>query len=221
MRSYRVGQPALDRQVVVAPGETPGSMNGTAWTRAWSPDGSWLYTFYVQDTGHAFVHALHLATRQTRCLDFPDIAAVAADMAHFMLSVAPNGATLYAVNPVLGLVVALGNLPRGTVRLAHLKERAGGPRRTQTAAAMTSDGRTVLVATGAGVWAIDTRSLALRSAFVADQEVTSLALSPDGQRLYALAPASGMLTILEPASGAMMTGLQPDDGAWAIEGVGN
>jgi len=26
-------------------------------------------------------------------------------------------------------VVALGNLPRGTVRLAHLKERAGGPKR--------------------------------------------------------------------------------------------
>ena len=51
--------------------------------------------------------------------------------------------------------------------------------------------------------------------------MTSLALSPDGQRLYALAPASGMLTILEPASGAIMTGLQPDDGAWAIEGVGN
>ena len=220
VRSYRVGQSALDRQIVVAPGETPGSMSGMAWTRTWAPDGAWLYTFYVQDTGHAFVHALRLATRQTRCLDFPDIGASSAAMAHFTLTVAPGGTTLYAVNPVLGLVVALGNLPRGVIRMSHLSERAGAPRRTQTAAAITPDGRTVLVATGSGVWAIDTHSLALRSSFEADQEVTSLALSPDGQRLYTLAPASGLLNILEPASGAVMTELQPDDGTWAIEGVG-
>lgn len=53
-----------------------------------------------------------------------------------------------------------------------------------------------------------------------DQEVASVALGPCGQQLYVLAPASGLLSVLDPDLGANVGGLQPDAGAWAIEAIG-
>jgi hypothetical protein len=219
VRSFDVVRGALDKKVIVERGEKPGSMSGEAWTRVWAPDGSWLYTLYVETSGHAFVHALDLQARETRCLDFPPISKDVALMAHFTLSVAPDGHTLYAVNPALGAVVAVQNLPEGRMRLAHLTMRAGGPLRTQTAAAMAANGKSVFVATGTGVWAIDTRTLALRSAYVADQEVASVALSHDGKRLFALSQTSGEIDVLDPGNGSILDGLPPSANAWAIEGV--
>lgn len=88
VRSYQVGHTGVDARVVVAPGEVPGSMSGGAWSRAWSPDGSWLYTLYIQGSGHVFVHALHLAARETRCIDFPALSGSVQEASHFTLSVA-------------------------------------------------------------------------------------------------------------------------------------
>ena len=218
VRSYQVGHASVDARVVVAPGEVPGSMSGEAWSRAWSPDGSWLYTLYVQSDGHVFVHALHLAARETRCIDFPALSNSVQEASHFTLSVAPDGRALYAVNPVLGLAVAVRALPGGKVIVAHLRMRAGSPQRTQSAAAIAPDGRTVFVATGAGVWAIDVRALTLRQVYVRYQEVASVALSGDGQRLYALSLADQSVDVLTPATGAFTNSLTLQ-GGWAIEAV--
>jgi hypothetical protein len=219
VRSFDVARSVLDSKVIVERGEKPGSMSGEAWTRVWSRDGSWLYTLYVENSGHAFVHALNLQARKTLCLDFPPISKNISLMAHFTLSASPDGRTLYAVNPVLGAVVAVQNLPVGKMRLARLTLRAGAPMRTQAAAAISADGKSVFVATGTGVWVIDTRTLKLKSTYVPDQEVASVAVSHDGNRLFVLSPTSGTIDVLNPSNGADMDGIQPSANAWAIEGV--
>jgi hypothetical protein len=219
VRSFSIDRHVLDNKIIVERGQKPGSMQGEAWTRQWSPDGSWLYTLYIEDNGQAFVHALNLNARTTACLDFPPVSSNVALMAHFTLSVAPNGKTLYAINTVLGVAVAVENLPAGTMRLRHLGMRAGAPVRTQAAAAIAADGRSVFVATGSGVWVIDTGKLDLKRSLVPDQEVASVALSHDGRHLYVLSPASGQLETLSPDTGSLINDMQPDADAWAIEGV--
>jgi hypothetical protein len=220
VRSFDVAHGVLDSKVVAQRGEKPGSMSGEAWTRVSSPDGAWLYTLYVENSGQAFVHALHLQARQTLCLDFPAISKDTALMAHFTLSAAPDGRTLYAVNPVLGVVVVVQDLPKATMRLVHLGMRAGAPMRTQDAAAITADGKQVFVATGSGVWVVDTLSLRVTKSFVPDQEVASVAISHDGKRLFALSLTSDQIDVLDPGNGNQVDGMQPSANAWAIEAVG-
>ena len=41
------GRVALDVNPVAEKEDTSGTMSGVAWTRAWAPDGDWLYTLYV------------------------------------------------------------------------------------------------------------------------------------------------------------------------------
>ena len=109
-------------------------------------------------------------------------------------------------------------LPGGKVTVAHLAVRTGSPQRTQSAAAVAPDGRTVFVATGAGVWAIDAAALTLRRVFVPYQEVASVALSGDGMRIYALSLADQAMDMLTLDTGAFPNSLQLQ-GGWAIEAV--
>lgn len=219
VRSFDLVRSVLDARIVAQRGETPGSMSGEAWTRVWSPDGAWLYTLYVESDGHAFIHALNLHARTTVCLDFPAISSDVGLMAHFTLSVAPDGHTLYAVNAPLGVAVEVGHLPVGTMRLVHLGMRAGAPMRMQDAAAISADGRRVFVATGSGVWVVDTQSLHVRKTWVSDQEIASVAISRDGQRLFALSQTSNQISVLDSTDGTMVDALQPSPNAWAIEAV--
>ncbi|HEY8283562.1 MAG TPA: hypothetical protein VIJ28_04175 [Chloroflexota bacterium] len=219
VRSLDVARGVLDSRIVAQRGEKPGSMSGEAWTRVWSPDGAWLYTLYVENNGHAFVHALDLRDRTTVCLDFPAISRDVGLMAHFTLSAAPDGHALYAVNAALGVAVEVRNLPIGTMRLVHLGMRAGAPMRMQDAAAISADGRRVFVATGSGVWVVDTGSLTVRETFVPDQEIGSVAISHDGRRLFALSQTSNQIDVLDSRGGSLVDGLQPSPNAWAIEAV--
>ncbi|HXT37273.1 MAG TPA: hypothetical protein VN837_16995 [Chloroflexota bacterium] len=219
VRSFEVAHGVLDSKVVAQRGEKPGSMSGEAWTRVWSPDGAWLYTLYVENNGHAFIHALNLRARTTVCLDFPAISSNVGLMAHFTLSEAPDGHALYAVNAALGVAVEVRNLPVGSMRLVHLGLRAGAPMRMQDAAAISADGRRVFVATGSGVWVLDTGSLTVRKTLVSDQEIGSVAISHDGQRLFALSQTSNQIDVLDSNDGSVVDGMQPSPDAWAIEAV--
>jgi DNA-binding beta-propeller fold protein YncE len=153
------------------------------------------------------------------CLDFPAISRDVGLMAHFTLSAAPDGHALYAVNAALGVAVEVRNLPIGTMRLVHLGMRAGAPMRMQDAAAISADGRRVFVATGSGVWVVDTGSLTVRETFVPDQEIGSVAISHDGRRLFALSQTSNQIDVLDSRGGSLVDGLQPSPNAWAIEAV--
>jgi sugar lactone lactonase YvrE len=198
-------------------------MSGVAWTRAWAPDGDWLYTFYVHPgRAGAFIHALGVEYHLAQCIILPNVGATAAQLAHFTLAAAPDSTALYAVNPVLGLAVAVRGsanaLPFSTPQLVALRTRAGSAQRTLNGAAVSGDGRTVFVATSRGVWVLDSGSLAVRATYLAGRSVASVALSGDGQRLYALESGRGAWAI-DPASGHILDSIPTSSGVWAIEQV--
>jgi sugar lactone lactonase YvrE len=220
VRLYDLRQGGLDPAPLRDKGEVPGSMDGVAWTRAWSPDGRWLYTLYVHPNGRgAFIHALSLQGRVAHCIDLPDAMVPDTVLAHYTLAVSPDGSSLYAVNPVLGRAVAVHGLPYGTPHVTTLSTRSGSPQRTLVSAALSSDGRTMFVATDHGVWAVDTGSFALRATYLSGQKVASVALGGDGRRLYALTAGSARLEALDLPSGRLLGSRPAQTGAWAIAQV--
>ena len=226
VRSYQIGQGTLDDQPVLDKGATdPASatMSGVAWTRVWSPDGAWLYTLYVytQPGGKAgaFVHALSVGNRIAHCIDLPDNGAAGSDLAHYTLAIAADGATLYAVNPLMGRLRVVHSLPFGEIEQANLGQRAGSAERTLGGAVLSADGRHLFVATTRGVWTLDTGSLAPSAILLPGVAVTSLALNANGRLLYALEPGRGSVQALDPTTGRVIATLPTTSDSWAIAAI--
>jgi hypothetical protein len=85
------------------------------------------------------------------------------------------------------------------------------------AAAISPYGRTVYVATDHGIWAVATAPLDVRATYLVGQRISSVALSRDGSRLYALG-ADHSLVALGVARGDVLGNAVQSD-AWAIEQV--
>jgi WD40 repeat protein len=79
---------------------------GLAWERVVSPDGRYLFTLYVGGNGGAMVHQLDLKTSAARCIDLPGTGDFNSTTT-WAMEVAPNGKTLWAVNPSYGRVVGI------------------------------------------------------------------------------------------------------------------
>ncbi len=222
VRVYDLRRHRLEAQVLREAGETDPTLRGVSWTRAWSPRGDWLFTLYVQPGRQgAFIHALGVERHAVHCIMLPDQSpATAADLAHYTLAVSPDGTALYAINPVLGrLVVVRGGLPYGARTGLTLAQRVGSPARMLTPAALTRDGATMYVATDRGVWALDTRALRVRATDLPGHAVSSVALSRDGQRLYALQPRQNRVTVLDVADGSTEGSVSVGSDARGIEGI--
>jgi DNA-binding beta-propeller fold protein YncE len=222
VRVYDTRQGRLEAQPLRENGEADTTLRGVSWTRAWSPRGDWLFTLYVQPGRQgAFIHALGVVLHAVHCIMLPDQGpAAAADLAHYTLAVAPDGSTLYAVNPVLGrMVVVRGGLPYGARTGITLARRAGSPAHMLTPAALSHDGRTMFVATDQGVWAVDTRALRVRATYLPGHRISSVALSRDGRRLYALQPDQDQVTALDVAGGRLLGSVTVDAAARGIERI--
>lgn len=221
VRVYEVRRGRLVDDPLRENGEASTTIRGVAYTRLWSARGDWLFTLYVQPgRSGAFIHALGVAYRRVHCIVLHDGRAAAADLAHYALAVSHDGSTLYAVNPVLGRAAAVrGGLPYGRRDLVTLGMRAASPRGAETGAVLSRDGRTLFVATNRGVWAMAARTLTIRATYLVGQRVSSLALSRDGRRLYALEPSEGSIAALDAASGRVLGSLHTDGTAWAIARV--
>jgi hypothetical protein len=169
----------------------------------------------------AFIHALGVELHTVHCISLPNQApAAATDLAHFTLAVSPHGDALYAVDPMLGrMVVVSGGLPYGPRRALTLGRSAGSPARMLTPSALSDDGRTMFVATDQGLWAIDTAALRVRAIYLQSRRISSVALSGDGQRLYALQSNQDRAMILDVANGHTLGSLPVGPNARGIERV--
>lgn len=123
-------------------------------------DGIWLYTLYVgMRAGHAFIHALNLELGYTWCLDLPSGNGNEAALEHYTLALAPDGRTIYAANPVLG-IIARHNVEQlddaKVVKFMPAESITTPVDATRRSGAVTPDGRMVFFGDGGGLWQFDT-----------------------------------------------------------------
>ena len=196
--SYRVTSLYIEKGRVwdvIGPDKQPvENMTATRLQQVRAPDGKALYTLYVnqpppslrangaatEDPGEvAFVHTLHLdgfAVCTALPDDFGDV-----PVGRSAIAVSPDGAFVYAVDAMHGDVATIATA-RDKVRNAKVDlSMLGGDR---TASAVSADGATLFVGSGATIAAIDTATFALRATYAVNEELTDLRLSPDGTRLY-------------------------------------
>jgi hypothetical protein len=228
VRYYNLATGALDPQPVVAKGEDQ-VMAGTHHTSVAAPGGLWRYSLYMNNSYGPFIHALNLPGRFAICVDLPK--AGKEDMqkqTFWSMALSPNGKTLYAANGALGLVTELDisqdGLPeiRRTATLPPAPVADAGPLEGLAglfaapvaeakpehgalgAAALSADGKTLFALAERGLLAIDTHDLSLRERYLPEMTLSSLALSADGARLYAVSLEQSTIVQLDPASGKLL-----------------
>jgi DNA-binding beta-propeller fold protein YncE len=200
-------------------------MQGTALTRQMASDGGVAYTLYINLAQNAaFIHVLPLGETSdsglfAHCIDLPVPGGSAPDLLHFYtLALSADGATLYAANAALGLVSVISLHGQdvfndqlelsGRFTPATAGATPGDAARTlYGGAALSPDQRTLYVAGLRGIWAVSISNLLPRQVYAAQQPFTGVALSGDGQRLYAADPDHGML-MLPLADGGTPLALQ-------------
>jgi DNA-binding beta-propeller fold protein YncE len=165
---------------------------------------AWYFSFYFNPGRNPFVHALNVTARYATCiLDVPTGRGPTAT-GFWTLALAPNGRTLYAANAVQGVVTtydAESLERRATRELKRAVTAATAPIDATSAAAISPEGYRLYVVAEAGVVVIDTATLGMKAHLVPDRAVRSIALTADGQRLYALSMDGTKVWALDAMSG--------------------
>ncbi len=222
-------------------------MVGTALTRQMPVDGSFAYTLYIDTSRNiAFVHILPLADRPepggpnqlpvpqfARCIDLP--AGKSADLLrYYTLALSFDGATLYAANGALGVVIEISlsrdeynifsdnTMLQGTFNPGHISMTSSDKARVLHNGAALSNNGTILYFPGVnGIWAVDANSLQVKDHYMTQQAFTGVASSAGGGILYAVDPAQGIL-VLNAATGQTQQVIQgPARTPWGIEWISN
>lgn len=202
-----------------------------------SPDGRWMFRL---DAGSAvtnctstdgpacvpngsppYLVAVDLVTRRATQLILPN-AQRSSDFEKYLLwslALTPDGATLYAVNPALGVIDEIDAREMSLRRSAPITIARGGADALTTiarfffpaadakryligGALLSPDGRTLYAAARDGLSVIDTGSLASRAVWQQTHQFDTLRLSADGRRLYAMDNLAGKLVMIDATSGA-------------------
>jgi DNA-binding beta-propeller fold protein YncE len=203
VRAYDLNINALLPGAVVDKASARQVMEGTPGEQVVSTSGEWVYTVYRNADYGPFVHALNVTNQYAMCIDLPKAGkedSAAADLWGLVLS--PNGQTLYAVNGMLGQAVEIGAGDQSIRRTIAFPPQAAAPAgplarlgswlapstaakgRVLHSAALASDGRTLYVLGNRGVLVLDTGTLSVRQRLAPEAAFVSLAVSPDGARLY-------------------------------------
>lgn len=180
IRLYDVAKARLAQNPLVSKGSGP-VMAGYAWDAVGSPDGQWLLTLYLNtERNVAFVHTLDLKQRVAVCVNLPSGAKGLGPLSRYVLTLAPDGSTLYATNPVLGVVAELSLAQRQVVSTTRFRPVRGAPRGP---AAVSADGRRVAFATGRTVRVYDTWTKTVGPSRPAGGIVAGLAFGERGNLL--------------------------------------
>ena len=172
IRFYDLGRRQLAARVLT---EDAKPMAGTAWGAVASPDGRRLMTLYLRGDNAAEVHTLDLVRGTAVCIDLPRGRTAA--LRAYSLALAPDGRTLYAANPALGVVATVDLRSLRVVRVVRFRARTAADYPSR-AAAVSHDGRTVYFAAGRSTYAYDAAYRRVRGSYDAGGAVAGLAFGP-------------------------------------------
>jgi hypothetical protein len=155
---------------------------GLAWERVASPDGRYLFTLYVGGNGGAMVHQLDLKTSAARCIDLPGTGDFNSTTT-WAMEVAPNGKTLWAVNPSYGRVVGI-DVAKKKARVAFRFQKTAlydnGP--VSSTSAISPDGSRIAVGVAGKIFHV---SMAHRVVVKGvPHAAVALGYAPDGTTLW-------------------------------------
>jgi WD40 repeat protein len=214
VRQFDVGIKQLNPTVIFDKADGGAAMAGLRISGVPSSDGQWLYSLYVRQDKSPFIHALSLnGDLLALCVDLPGSGSASDSNAFdWSLALSADGSHLYAANGASGTVAdislssgfpspprtaKLDSSPMGGilgVQNVEAKEMGG------SAAAVSPDGKTLVMAGSTGVVWVDTNTLKAHDTALQGWHVWSLAISPDGTTLYAVSDG-GMIAEL-PMTGS-------------------
>ncbi len=181
----------------------PSVMAGLAWSGIASPDGRWLLTLYLNTRrSSAFVHALDLERSSPRCIDLPSGRGALGELERYVLTLSPNGRTLYAANATLGALVEIDLRTRRvtrTVRFAPGPRSAGiaGPTLSGT---ISRDGGTLYFSDGRDLWAYDAAPGRVRGPYRSGGRIAGFGFGLGDRRVHVLR-RDGRMLALEASTG--------------------
>jgi hypothetical protein len=185
IRRYDLGTRKLDPTPLKDP-KASSTIWGQGWERVSSPDGRYLFTLYLSPRdGGAMVHQLDLRASAARCIDLPGSGSFQRGMT-WALELAPNGKTLWAVNPAFGRVVGIDVASR-RIRVAFRFRPAGftGSTLVSSVSAISPDGARIAVGTGGRIFHV---SLTHRTVVEgAPHSAIALGYAPDAATLWVVA----------------------------------
>jgi hypothetical protein len=209
VRDFNVGSGKLDPNIIVDKTDGSAAMSGLRLSGVASRDGQWLYSVYIREHKGAFIHALNLESNLAICIDLPGAGyASSGDGFHWSLAMSADGSHLYAANGAMDLVAdidtsnGLPNLTR-TVKIGSAQQPAGLVQSVEAKGfgsnglVVSPDGKTLVTLGVHGVVWIDTASLQA-TARQLNWTVWSVALSPNGDNLYAMSDG-GMIAEISMA----------------------
>jgi DNA-binding beta-propeller fold protein YncE len=212
VRRYDLSTGQLAAGTIADKRERAGAMSGLRVQGIPTPDGSWLYSLYINEEKGPFIHALNLTAEPFAwCIDLPSKTNDYEKQLLWSMAMTPDGNKVYAINASLGTVseIAIGRPdPPSITRSASFKVsnvksfdwfglvlNVEAKRIVFGGAALSPDAKTLYAVGEDGVYVIDTGKLTLKGHYLAGRALDSLVLSPDGAALFAAGEAGKLLRL--------------------------
>jgi hypothetical protein len=205
-RRYLVRQyDLLHERLVARPLRAPGVrlMAGYAWSGIASRDGRWLLTLYLSTARKtAFVHSLNLERSRPACVNLPSGRGVFAQLKRYSMTLAPGKRTLYAANPLLGVVAEVDLDHSRVVRISRFRRAAKAPaaQRAATLSTISRNGRTLYFSAGRDLWAYDAAYGLVRGPYATNGKIVGVGYGAKDRRIYAVR-ANGRMLAFNAATG--------------------
>jgi hypothetical protein len=205
-RRYLVRQyDLLHERLVARPLRAPGVklMAGYAWSGVASRDGRWLLTLYLSTARKtAFVHSLNLERSRPACVNLPSGRGVFGRLKRYSMTLAPGKRTVYAANPMLGVVAEVDLDRSRVVRVARFHRAVKAPRaqRAATLSTISRNNRTLYFSAGRDLWAYDAAYGLVRGPYATNGKIIGVGYGAKDRQIYAVR-ADGRMLAFNAATG--------------------
>jgi hypothetical protein len=240
VRAYDVDKNQLIRQIIADKSElNDPRMVGSALMRQMAKDGKTAYTLYIDTARNiAFIHALPLTQDGStnppylaRCLDLP-VGKSGNLLRYYTMILSTDGRTLYAANSALGVIVHLSlsdvifniQISKVTFHTGDISAANTTDPSLYNGASLSPDQSRLYFVGVHGIWSfsttdINTGTLYVQGNYLADQTFTSIAMSNNGQTLYAVHPTRGLTLLNIPSGQSLQVTQSPTHAPWGIAWV--